>query len=107
MNKAKRKDMENFLEAEPQARERGNKHRTIANLILRWYPTVDIDKGMLTDMVGEILSTDRMWRKVLEEREELRGKDYDQGKRLADEKKMELGYTPGYHNDLKELDKLK
>lgn len=90
----KRESLEKFLEAEPKARERGNKHRTIANLILRRYRTLDMDKGLLADIVGEVLSTDRMWRKVLEEREDLRGSDYDEGKILAQRKQIELGYEP-------------
>ena len=102
----KKEQMENFLENQPLARERSNKNRAIANLLLKGHPSLEIGKSLLTEIVGEALSIDRLWRKVLEEREDLRGSDYKQGKILSQEKQIELGYEPAHHRNIKALNRL-
>jgi hypothetical protein len=82
-----------YLEQQPLARERKNKNRCLANLIIKEY-NIEIDKGKLTDIVGEILNMDRAWRKVLEENENLRGQDYKEKVILEQKKMLELGYEP-------------
>ncbi len=86
----------NYLKTEPRARERKNKNRAIGNIITKKYLSNinpdRIEKGAIEDMVGEILSMDRQWRKILEENPDLRGSDYKDKDRLEEEKQLELGY---------------
>lgn len=72
-----------YLEEQPQDRERKNKNRAIDNLIIKKY---------MQDMVGDILSADRAWRKVLEENINLRGTNYGDKDDLEIIKQRELGY---------------
>lgn len=83
-----------YLKTEPRARERKNKNRAIGNLVFKKYGLeTDIDKLLLSDVIGEILSLDRKWRKILEENPELRGSDYGEKEVLEVEKQRELGYN--------------
>ena len=89
-------DLLTYLKKEPRARERKNKNRAIGNIaMLKFFPIVELDKARVADMIGEVLTLDRQWRKILEENPELRGSDY-KDKTLLEEKKLaELGYlTP-------------
>ena len=90
-----------YLKSEPRARERKNKNRAIGNLAWNQYShnigdnmgvRVIADKNKIIDMVGEVLSLDRKWRKILEENPDLRGTDYQDKARLEEEKLQELGY---------------
>lgn len=85
-----------YLKQEPRARERKNKNRAIGYIVRNKYDLVCIiDKEMMADMIGEILSLDRKWRKILEENPELRGTDYKDKDLLEEKKLQELGYlTP-------------
>ncbi len=93
-------DLLNYLKQEPRARERANKNRAIGNLILERCGEkmendrydLTISKENMSEMVGEILSLDRKWRKILEENPDLRGTDYKDKARLEEEKLVELGY---------------
>jgi len=67
----------------PEARERKNKNRAIANLVF---------KELLPQLVKNTLTFDRAWRKVLKDNPELRGTDYDQKDDLEEEVLEELGY---------------
>lgn len=81
-----RKAIENYLEVQPLARERKNKDRAIVNTLLpRFVMLQSIDKDTLVRFVQDYNSTDRAWRKVLEERPELRGSDYDDKDCLEEE----------------------
>ena len=87
-----------YLKQEPKARERKNKNRAIANVIYEKYSLDEkmfneLDKTTRADMVGEILSLDRKWRKILEENPDLRGSDYSDKTELEIEKQRELGYN--------------
>jgi len=84
-------NLEQYLEQEPRARERKNKNRCLGNLMILKYG-VDIPKDKMADMVGEILNQDRKWRKILEDRPDLRGKDYGEKEELENLKLIELGY---------------
>ena len=97
--------LKQLLETQPKARERSNKNRAIAHVILKKY-NIEIDKGMLSDIVGEVLTLDRQWRKLLEDNPELRGLDYGEGKRLAQEKVLSLGYEVGQEGNVSKLQKL-
>lgn len=94
--------LKSYLEVEPRGRLRKNKNRAIGNLISKQYG-LEIDKNKMADMVGEILSADRAWRKVLEDNEHLRGEDYNQKQILEENKMLELGYSPNFHKDNKTL----
>lgn len=91
-----------YLENEPRFREREAKNRGIADLIIKKY-NLDIDRRMLADILAEANSMDRAWRKCLEEDETLRGNDYNEKTILETKKQIELGYTPHYHEDVKQL----
>lgn len=81
-----------LLQKEPKARERSNKNRAIGNLMMKQY-NLTMDKAQMADMVGEILSMDRLWRKILEENPDLRGSDYGKKDSLEQKKLLELGYN--------------
>lgn len=80
-----------YLKQEPKARERSNKNRALGNLIAKNY-NLEIDKSKMADIVGEILTLDREWRKILEDNPILRGTDYKDKTRLEQEKMLLLGY---------------
>lgn len=89
-----------YLEVEPKFRERKNKDRGIVNLLMKRYSALKnaIDSGLigketLTAIVQDYASMDRAWRQILEQNQELRGKDYADKKRLEDQKLLELGYN--------------
>ena len=96
-----------YLQKEPRARERSNKNRAIGNLCRdKFFPNSDLNKSKMADMVGEILSMDRQWRKILEENPDLRGTDYKDKQILEENKMLELGYSPNYTSDIKKLNTL-
>jgi hypothetical protein len=102
-----RKELTEYLQSEPRARERTNKDRAIVNLLVAHNPTLKtIDKNVLVDLVKDHNSMDRMWRKILEERPDLRGADYWDKEILEQKKILNLGYEVGYSRDKKLLDKL-
>jgi hypothetical protein len=92
----------NYLKADPRFRERKNKNKGLANLVMQKYG-IEIPKDKRDDFIADILGADRSWRRCLEEDESLRGSDYAQGDILAQEKKIQLGYVP-FTCDQKELE---
>lgn len=94
-----------YLKKEPRARERKNKNRAIGNLLKSKYHSnlMDIEQSRMADIVSEVLTLDRQWRKILEENPDLRGTDYKEKVELAQKKQIELGYSPGYHQDIAKL----
>lgn len=95
-----RKEVEQYLEREPRARERSAKDRALVNILLARYPGVALgihwdfySKEALIALVQDYNSMDRSWRKILEERPDLRGKDYDSKDELEKEAQRELGYN--------------
>ena len=94
-----RDEIEKYLEVEPRARERSNKDTAIVNVLLRRNPLLAkaieqdlISKAMLVTFVQNHNSMDRAWRKILEERPELRGKDYNNKEELEQDVQAQLGY---------------
>ena len=65
-----------------------------------------LTKEDMVDILQTYASMDRMWRKLLEERPDLRGSDYGQKEALAQDAEIELGYEAGYHQDVKTLGRL-
>lgn len=76
--------LQEYLQIEPRARERKNKNRAIGNVILEDY-YLDIPKQTMSEIVAEILTYDRVWRKILEENPALRGMDYLDKQKLENE----------------------
>lgn len=90
------------LKNEPNFRERARKDNGFIILLKKRYPRMaDIPNHELVDFARDFLTMDREWRLILKNDEILRGNDYDDGKTLADEKKISLGYSPGYADDIK------
>lgn len=85
------------LEEAPFFRERANKDLGLAKLILMEHPELAIT-ALTPEKLAHILqmynSADRLWRLILQENESLRGSDWEDGKRLSQEKQVELGYEP-------------
>lgn len=112
--KSKKDVVEDYLEKEPLFRERRHKNRGVTNLLLKKYTGIaaalvkaGISKESLIALVEDAYTMDRWWRKHLEHRPELRGKDYGTKKMLVQKKQIELGYTPGFERDVKTLSKIK
>jgi len=99
-----------YLENNPKFRERKYRGSLLMNLALK---SLSLG-GKYSN--GEKLTTEEMcqfavkfdsyrhaWGDVTRECPELRGNDYADGERLEQEKLMEMGYRPNYHQDVKKL----
>lgn len=85
------KDLKHYLEQFPTTRERSNKDKFLATYLKEKYK-VTIDTEVLTEIVKDYDSMNRLWRKTLAENEHLRGTDYDEKSHLQEKKLIELGY---------------
>ncbi len=87
-----------YLVEETLFRERKNKNRGFANMMIKKYRgTADgiiLSKNSLIELITEVASYDRSWRQILEHHPELRGSDYGDKDMLEQEKQLELGYGP-------------
>lgn len=94
---SKKDFLEKLIEENPKARERKYKDDAIVHvLVTRFYHSFEeIDREKLIEFVKDHNTLDRSWRKILEERPELRGSDYNDKERLEQEKQIELGYESG------------
>lgn len=81
-----------YLKRQPLARERKNKNRAIANLLIQNH-SLSIDKDLLIELVKEANTLDREWRKILEQNVTLRGSDYEEKDKLEKDKQRKLGYN--------------
>jgi hypothetical protein len=100
--------VEQLLEREPLARERRNKARAVAHILMEMYhidpeKPEKISKDRLMNIVNDANSLDRLWRKVTEERPDLRGKDYDTKQIVEQRAQQNLGYESGYYEHIKQL----
>lgn len=89
-----------YLKEDVRFRERANKNKGIANLIMRKYG-IDIPKDKRDDIVADILNADRNWRDILLNEVSLRGNDYNSKLELEAKKREELGYTVGFTQQIK------
>lgn len=103
-----------YLKDEPKFRERANKDKGIANLLLRKYPllkkAIELDmfsRDTLIALMQDYATMDRAWRQALEHDPTLRGSDYEEKVRLEQEKQIELGYRPSHDSDIKKLSTLR
>jgi hypothetical protein len=68
-----------LLEEDPRTRERKNKTRTVAYILRKKHVELaDIPNRKLAEILAESNTLDRMWRKVTEDHERLRGEDYNE-----------------------------
>lgn len=98
-----KQDILKYLEEDKRFRERALKNKGIANLMMKKYH-IEIPKDKRDDFISDILSSDRFWRMILEERSDLRGSDYEDKEKLELQKQSELGYQ--VKNSLEFFDKL-
>jgi len=104
-----KQEVKKYLLATPKARERKNRYRAIANLLIPKYGFPDSKESLVTHL-KEAESINRAIRMVQQEEPETRGEDYgnDETKTILEQKKMlELGYEVGYKNDIKHLECIK
>lgn len=99
-------EMKGRLERSEKARERKNKNRFIAWILWSRLKGQEVTQDMLEQFVVDVSSYDRAWRQVLQLEPQLRGTDYDDKPILEQEKQLDLGYTPGAHQDQKKLNTL-
>lgn len=92
-----------MLEIFPQSRERKKRYEAIWHIIFDKYHKDSIDKAMFLEVGPEILSITRLINQFQQFYPGLRGSDYDDKTMLVQKKQIELGYTPGYHQDVKKL----
>lgn len=102
-----KEEVQKLLEVEPRARERRNRARAVWKILQLKHNIVEIDKEKFLDLFTEIQSINRLILHIQQYEPDLRGEDYNDKTILEQEKKIELGYEPGYHQDVKKLSKIK
>ena len=102
-----------YLENNPKFRERKYRGHLLCNLALRatglgnkYSRGEKLTIQEMCDFAVKFDSYRHAWGDVTREVPSLRGTDYDEGERLAQEKQVGLGYTPGYTRDITSLKKL-
>lgn len=97
----------NYLIREPKARERHLHQRAMVNILLEKYPELkEIPKDKLVDFCHDFESYCRIWRKVVEENENLRGLDYNTKDKVEQEYMLRVGFEPNYQNNVRMLETL-
>lgn len=87
----------NMLVAMPNARERRQKDSFLVKLLTsHWTRTSPPSDAVLVELVRDYNAADRGWRKILEENSELRGKDYGDKTKYAQQAQINLGYESGF-----------
>ena len=102
LNKAKE-----FLESCVEARERKNRYSVIVTMLVKEFPKLK-DIGLNSDNIKCIIQEGMtINRNILRNQqlfENLRGTDYIETKKILEQKKkLELGYEPGYRQDINKL----
>lgn len=93
-----------YLISEPKFRERAGRENGTVNLLIERYPDLaNVSKRTLIDAIHDSDSILRYWRLLLamDENKDLRGTDFSDGKALAQQKQLDLGFEPHYHQDIK------
>ncbi len=95
------KELTHLLIKYENLRERSKKNKLIAKLVQMKYPheLENISLDRIQEIIVDSWSYDRAWRKVLQDNDHLRGRDYDDKKILEQEAELGMGYAPGFHND--------
>ena len=96
------------LEHDVLSRERKNKNRFVANCLWqKWnLDSRSLNIELLVSLIMDARSYERMWQMVLKDHVHLRGNDYDDKKKIVQNKQIELGYEPGFHENVKKLETL-
>lgn len=76
-------------------RQRANKNLGIAKMLIGKY-SLQIDPKTLEDIIVEASTLDRMWRQVQQQNPHLNGSDYNDKKKVEQNKMIELGYESGF-----------
>lgn len=92
-----------LLESEPKARERRYRYRAVWKILHDIYHKDTWGQETFLIVGPEIGSVIRLINQFQQHNKELRGIDYDDKKKLVQAKQIELGYEPGYHQDVKKL----
>lgn len=97
-----------YLKIHPDARERANRYKAIRALLRRKYSIPEnITNDLIELIITEGITCNRFFNKVMQDNIELRGKDYDEKKKILQQQaQIDLGYTSGYFQDIKKLKKL-
>ncbi len=107
-----KKTVEDFLKTEPKFRERKNKDKGNAILLLKRVSFTAIKNAIqdghlnrddLIRFCQDHASMDRAWRQALEHDPSLRGSDYGKKEVLEQEREIELGYSPGHEGQIRKL----
>ena len=86
--------LQKLIEENPKFRERKNKYKATAHLLLDRYPTLKfMSDSMIEDVVFDAIKADREWRKILQDNPDLRGSDYSDKDELEERAREELGYS--------------
>ena len=102
-----------YLENNPKFRERKYRGTLLCNLALRatglgnkYSRGEKLTVQEMCDFAVKFDSYRHAWGDVTREVPSLRGSDYEDGERLAQEKQTQLGYAPSYRQDVTTLKKL-
>lgn len=92
-----------YLKTHPDARERSNRYKAISALLRRKY---EIPKEVSDDLIQLIIvdgmTCNRFFNKVMQDNEEVRGKDYNDKKKILEQQaQIDLGYEVGFFKDIK------
>lgn len=90
----KQKTVISYLQEKPAARERRNQHKAVSGLLRRKYKELgDLPIQQLENIVFDAVTANRLWRDVLKKNPELRGTDYEKGKKQLEKRaQASLGY---------------
>lgn len=99
-----------YLENNPKFRERKFRGHLLCNLALKatnlgnkYSQGEKLTIQEMCDFAVKFDSYRHAWGDVTREVPSMRGSDYEDGERLAQEKQIELGYIPNYQRDVREL----
>ena len=91
--KTSRKQVIDYLYAAPEFRERKNKNRGIANLLVVKYPFLtQLKEQTILDICTDFATMNRWWSRILQQQKELRGNDYHEKVKLQTQAKQKYGY---------------
>jgi predicted ribosome quality control (RQC) complex YloA/Tae2 family protein len=102
-------EVEKYCKEEYRARYLKMRNRAVLNLVLPKHPILaraveGIDKAILIEFAKDIQTYARSFRQVLEAHPEWTNEQEKYEKMIKEqENQIQLGYTPGYHEDIKNL----
>lgn len=92
-----------YLQDHPAFRERSDKGKWIAGIVLKKYG-IELTpklKDQLQDLFTDMTNADRYWRLHTSEHPELQGTDYGTKTIVEQEYQQKIGYEAGYKQDIK------